>query len=64
MNITVSKDRYMEGFVTAIIICGLYHVWHENQELKKELAKTKAELKVVKTKNSVVNTVKNVAKKL
>lgn len=62
--LVVSKDRYMEGFVTACIIFGLYHVWHENQDLKKELAKTKAELKVVKTKNSVVNTVKNVAKKL
>ena len=60
MNITVSKDRYMEGFVTAIMICGLYHVWHENQELKKELAKTKAQVKVNQTADKVVNTVKKV----
>ena len=60
MNITVSKDRYMEGFVTAIMICGLYHVWHENQELKKELVKTKAQVKVNQTADKVVNTVKRV----
>ena len=56
------RDRYMDGFVTAIIIFGLYHVYKENKELKKELSKTKIELQAVKAKNSIINTAKKVLK--
>lgn len=61
--VIATKDRYIEGMITAGIIFGLYHLYKENLKLKKEVKSLKGKVTVSNTFGNTVNKVKDALNK-
>lgn len=59
----VTRDRYVEGMITAGIIFAVYHLYKENMELKKEVKALRGKVAVNNMVDNTVNKVKGALKR-
>ena len=56
--IVTTRDRYVEGMITAGIIFAMYYIYKENLDLKREIKSLKSKVAVSSTIDKAKNAVK------